>query len=73
MSLKKELCSCHYSLVDSQPEGTRHKVINYAMGNINDAKVDEKLDHFLNNLKCGARMNLAFGFILKNIEEGGFR
>ena len=35
--------------------------------------MNEKLDHFLNNLKCAAKVNLAFGFILKNIEDGGFR
>ena len=28
---------------------------------------------FFNNLKCAAKVNLAFGFILKNIEDGGFR
>ena len=33
----------------------------------------EKLDHFFNNLKCAAKVNLAFGFLLKNIEDGGFR
>ena len=35
--------------------------------------MNEKLDHFFNNLKCAAKVNLAFGFILKNIEDGGFR
>ena len=35
--------------------------------------MNEKLDHFFNNLKCAARVNLAFGFILKIIEDGGFR
>ena len=33
----------------------------------------EKLDHFFNNLNCAAKVNLAFGFNLKNIEDGGFR
>ena len=28
---------------------------------------------FFNNLKCAAKVYLAFGFILKNIEDGGFR
>ena len=28
---------------------------------------------FFNNLKCAAKVNLASGFILKNIEDGGFR
>ena len=32
-----------------------------------------KFDHFFNKLECAARVNLAFGFILKNIEDGGFR
>ena len=35
--------------------------------------MNEKLDHFFNNLKCAAKVNLAFGFILKNVEDGGFR
>ena len=33
--------------------------------------VDKKLDLFFNNLKCAAKVNLDFGFILKNIEDGG--
>ena len=35
--------------------------------------MNERLDHFFNNLKCAAKVNLDFGFILKNIEDGGFR
>ena len=35
--------------------------------------VNEKLDHFFNNLKCAAKVNLAFGFLLKNIKNRGFR
>ena len=35
--------------------------------------MNEKLDHFFNNFIRAAKGNLAFGFILKNIEDGGFR
>ena len=35
--------------------------------------MNEKLDHFFNKLKCEAKANLAFCFILKNLEDGGFR
>ena len=35
--------------------------------------MNEKLDHFLNNLKCAAKVNLDFGFILKILEDGGFK
>ena len=43
------------------------------MESLNETIVNEKLDHFFNNLKCAAKVNLAFGFILGNIEFGGFR
>ena len=39
---------------------------------LNETIVNEKLDHFFNNLKCAAKVNLAFSSILKNIEAGGF-
>ena len=71
--LREELRSCQHFLVDSELERTRHKVFNYAVESLNETIVNEKLDHFFNNLKCAARVNLAFGFIPKNIEDAGFR
>ena len=72
-SFREELRSCQHFLVDSELERARHKVFNYVVETLNDTIVNEKLDHFFNNLKCAAKVNLAFGFILKNIEDGGFR
>ena len=72
-SLREELRSCQHFLVDFELERARHKVFNYAIENVNAEIVDEKLDPFCNNLKCAAKVNLAFGFILRNIEDGGFR
>ena len=72
-SLREELRSCQHFLVDSELERARHKVFNYAVETLNETIVNEKLDQFFNNLKCAAKVNLAFGFILKNIEDGGFR
>ena len=71
--LREELRSCQHFLVDSELERARHKVFNYAVETLKETIVNEKLDHFFNNLKCAAKVNLAFGFILKNIEDGGFR
>ena len=65
--------SCHHFLVDSELEGARHNVFNYAVGYLNETIVNEKLDHFFNNLKRAAKKNPAFGFILKKIEDGRFR
>ena len=72
-SLREELRSCQHFLVDSELDRARHKVFNYAVKTLNETIVNEKLDHFFSNLKCAAKVNLAFGFILKNIEDEGFR
>ena len=71
--LREELRSCQHFLVDSKLEMARHKVFNYAVETLNKGIVNEKLDHFFNNLKCAAKVNLVFGFILKDIENGGFK
>ena len=72
-SLREELRSCQHFLVHSELEKARHKVFNYAVETLNETIVNEKLDHFFNNLKCAAEVNVAFSFFLKNIEDGGFR
>ena len=70
--LREELRFCQHFLVVSQLERARHKVFNYAVETLSESIVDEKLDHFFINLKCAANVNLVFGFILKNIEDGCF-
>ena len=71
--LREELPSCQQFLVHSDLERAGHKVFIYAVDAPNETIVNEKLDHFFNNLNCAAKVNIAFGFILKNIEDGGFR
>ena len=71
--LREELRFCQHFLVDSEPEEARHKVFNYAVETLNETIVNEKPDHFFNKLKCAAKVNLAFGFILEKIEDGGCR
>ena len=71
--LREKLRSCQQFLVDSEVERARQKVFKYAVETLNKTIVNEKLDHFFNSLKCAAKVNLAFGLILKNIEDGGFR
>ena len=71
--LREELPSCHNFLADSEFERARYKFFNYAVETSNEIIVNEKLHHVFNNLKCAAKVNLAFDFILKNIEFGVFR
>ena len=71
--LREKMRSCRHFLVYSELERARHKVFNFAVETLNQTIVNEILGHFFNNLNCTAKMNLAFDFILKNIEDGGFR
>ena len=72
-SLREELQSCRHFLVDSEIQKGRHSVFNFAVDNLTAQVIEEKLDCVLDKLKCVAKLNLALGFILKNIEDGKFR
>ena len=72
-SLREELQSCRRFLVNSELQKGRHSVINFAVNNLTAQVIEEKLDRVLDKLKCVAKLNLALGFILNNIEVGKFR
>ena len=72
-SLREELQSCRHFLVDSEIQKGRHSVFNFAVNNLTAQVIEEKLDRALDKLKCVAKLKLALGFILKNIDNGKFR
>ena len=69
-SLREELQSCKHFLVDSEIQKGRHSVFNFAVNNLTAQVIEGKLDRVLDKLKCIAKLNLALGLILKNIEDG---
>ena len=48
-------------------------MFTFAVNNLTAQVIEEKLDRVLDKLKCIAKLNLALGFIVKNIEDGKFR
>ena len=70
--LREELRSCQQFFV-VENERARHKVLIHDIENRNTDFVDKKIDHFFKKLKCSAKVNLAFGFILRFLEDGGCR
>ena len=72
-SLREELQSFRHFLVYSEIQKGRHNVFNFAVNNLTAQVIEEKLDGVLDKLKCVAKINLALGFILKNIEYGKIR
>ena len=69
-SLREELESCKHFLTDNEMENGRHRVFNFAMSSFDVSLLNEKLDYVFKEQKCAAKVNLAFGFVVKNVEEG---
>ena len=72
-SLKEELESCKHFLTDTEMENGRHRVFNIAMSSFDMSLLNDKLDYVFKELKCAAKVKLAFGFDLKNVEDGSCR
>ena len=48
-------------------------MFNFAANDLTAQVIEEKLDRIQDKLKCVAKLNLALGFILRNIQDGKFR
>ena len=69
-SLREELESCKHFLTDTEMENGRLSVSNFAMVSFDMPLLNDKLDYVFKELKYAAKVNPAFGFLLKNIEDG---
>ena len=72
-SLREELESCKHFLMDTEMENGRHRVFKFAKSSFDMSLLNDKLDYVFKELKCAAKVNLAFGFVLKNFEDGSCR
>ena len=69
-NLREELESCKHFLTDTEKENERHRVFNVPKLSFDIFLLNDKMDYVFEELKCAAKVNLAFGFVLKNIEDG---
>ena len=51
-------------------ENGRHRVFNFAMSSFDTSLLNDKLHYVFKEPKCAAKINPAFGFVLKNFEDG---
>ena len=68
--LKEELQAGQHFLVDSELDKGRHRVSIFAMSTFDNSLIIQKLDFLFKGLKCAAKVNLAFLFRLKNVDDG---
>ena len=71
--LKEELGACQHFLVDTEMENRRNKVFNFQMSKLDTKIINEKLEEVFNKLDSAAKINIALGFVLQNIETGEYR
>ena len=71
--LKEDLQACQHFLVDSELEKGRHHVFSFATSPFDNSFINKKLDLVFKGLKCAAKVNLAFGFVLKDVEDESCR
>ena len=67
---REELKSCKYFLRDTEMESGRHRVFNFAMSFFDMSLLKDKWAYVFKELKCAAKVNLACGFVLKNLGDG---
>ena len=72
-SLKEELEKCKHFLVDNEMENARHRVYNIAMDTLDPKCLEEKLVVVFDSRKCAAKLNVAIGFVLKNVKDASCR
>ena len=71
--LKEDPSACQHFLVDMEMENGRHKVLNFQMSKLDTKTIKGKLGEVFNNLDSAAEINIALGFVLRNIETGEFK
>ena len=68
--LKEELSACQHFLVDAEMENGRLQVFNFQMSKLDTKIINEKLEEVFNKLDSAAKINIALGFVLRNVKTG---
>ena len=72
-SLKEELAACQHLFDNMHAEHGRQEVINFSLSDLDNKKINEKINEVFTNLNCAAKVNLALRFILRNVETNDYR
>ena len=72
-ALRQELTPCQHFSVDSDFVRGRKHVFNFASTNVTPRFLREKIQQVFESLHCAAKVNLALGFVLPNVEDGSYR
>ena len=71
--LEKKLETCKQFLIEGEIEDEGRRVYNFAMDTLDPKRLLEKFDIVFGSLKCAAKLIVACGFMLMNVEDGSCR
>ena len=54
-------------------ENGRHRVINFKFSKLDPNEINEKLKEVFEKLSCAAKVTMALGFILRNVNTDKYR
>ena len=70
---KEELSACKHFLVDTEMNNGRHKAFNFQVSQLDTKYINEKLEDVFNKMDFAPKINIALGFVLRNVEMGQYR
>ena len=65
--LGEELGSCKHFLTDTEMENGKHRVFDFAILSFDMSLLNNKLEYVFKELKSAAKVNFAFGLVLKKL------
>ena len=71
--LQQKLSACQLFFDDTEVQNGRHRVFNFKLSKLDPNEVNEKLISVFEKLFCAAKVNLAFGFILRKMDSDEYR
>ena len=72
-SVKEELAECQHLLDDMHAEHGRQEIFNFSLLNLDTKEISKKLNEVFASFNCAAKINIALGFLLQNIEKNDYR
>ena len=71
--LQQELSACQHFFGDTDMENGKHQVFNFKLPKLNPHEINKMLKEVFENLNCAAKVKLALGFILRNVDTDEYR
>ena len=71
--LQEELSACQHFFQDTEIQNGRHRVFNFKLDKLDPNEINSKLKVVYEKLTCAAKINIALGFLLRNVEDGMYR